>query len=570
MRRTQTIRYSAAFTAGLLALAACTNGGNGDDGAAGDQDNGDAGAETGDDAPAEVEPLSIHANTANSYVANFNPFASSVLSGTRGLIYEPLVIFTPMNPGEGEPWLAESIEFNEDGTVATITVRDGIEWSDGEAFTADDVAYTFNLKVEEPATNIAALDIVEATAVDEHTVEVTFGGPQFAFEPAIGNTFIVPEHIWAEQDAPIEFANEDPVGTGPFVLDHFGDQLYTFAKSDSYWQAADYLVEEVRYPANTTETFNAALQGGELDWSGGFVANIDQIFVDHDPENRGYWFPGDGLVNLFLNHETEPFDDLAVREAISAAIDRNQISEVAMQAYTPPAHPSGLPLPTFEDVMAPEFEDLAYEYDTDAANQILDDAGYELGDDGVRVTPDGERMVYALEVPSGYVDWVTITQLLEEQLGEVGIRINPQGVSFESWLENRNNGNYGMTIASVATGLSPFYLYRSILSSEYRPTEDSPTVSGNFARFYSDEADEHFNTLRTTDDDTELQDALEGLQRIMVEELPIIPMLQSPNWFQYNTERWEGFPNEEDPYALGAPYQFPDNLLIIRNLTPAN
>lgn len=549
MRTRRLTTAAAALTGAALILSACSGGGN----------------EGGGDGTGEVQPLTIHANSANTYQRNFNPFSASVLHGARGYIYEPLVASSPQME-EPVPWLAESVEFNDDGTVMTYTLRDGVTWSDGEDLTAEDVAFTFNLFVDEPATNLAALDVVEAKATDDLTVEIEFSEPMFAFEHAVGNTLVVPEHIWADVEDPMEFTNEEPVGTGPFLIDDFSQQLYTMTKNEDYWAADEIQVEQLRYPANTDQTFTTSLQSGEIDWSGGFVANVEDIFVSRDPDNRGYWYPGGGLVSLTPNTQEAPFDDPQLREALSLAMDREQISEVAMQGYTPPAHPTGLPMPAYESSLSAEYADAAYTRDVEAANDLLDEAGYEMGADGVRTTPDGEPMSYPLEIPSDWVDWVTISQLLVEQYAEVGIEITPQGVSFDSWVETRNSGSFDLTISATAIGQSPFDMYRSMMSSEYA---SDGAVRQNFSRFYDDAADAALDDYAATADEAEQQAALDTLEQVFVDELPLIPMIQSPNWFQYNTERWEGFPNEDDPYAFGAPFQNPDIMIVLRHLTPA-
>lgn len=538
--------------AAALVLAACGNGGT--EGTADDED--------GPDVP--VEPVTIHANAVNSYQANFNPFSPTVLHGTRGFIYEPLMAGTPM-VDDPIPWLAEDMEFNDDGTQATFTLRQGVQWSDGEEFNADDVAFTFNTMAEHPAANPAALDIVDADVIDEHTVEVNFDSTMFAFAPAVGNVVVVPEHIFADED-PTEFLNEEPVGTGPFTLASFDQQLYTFEANPQYRDAEELMVEELRFPANTEQTFTTSLQAGELDWSGGFVSNIDDLFVSGDPENRDYWFPGGGLVNVIVNLENEPFDDPALREALSLGMDREQITEVAMEGYTPPAHPTGLPLPAYETSVSPQYVDATFTRDVEEANRILDGAGYEMGDDGVRTTPDGDRMSYQLPIPSSWVDWVTVVGLLEEQYAEIGIEIEPQGISFEAYIDDRNNGAFDITLASVAIGQSPFDMFRSMMSSEYLG-EDS--VAANFSRYTNDAADEALSNYANTEDEAEQQASLDLLQELVVEDLPVIPIFPAPNWYQYNTAHWEGFPNEDDPYAFGAPFQFPDIMLVVHNLTPA-
>ena len=204
---------------GGVALAGCMDGGSGAGG----------GGEGG-----EQPVLNVHANTSPTYQANFNPLSPTVLPGALGLIYEPLVAYSPMKPNEGMPWLAEKAEFNDDGTELTFTLREGVTWSDGKPFTSKDVAYTFNLYVEEPATNTGALPVKSAEASDEKTAVVTFSEPVFAKMPQIGNTIVLPEHVFSAE-TPLEFTNEKPIGTGPYTIKSFADQLYSFEKNAKYW-----------------------------------------------------------------------------------------------------------------------------------------------------------------------------------------------------------------------------------------------------------------------------------------------------------------------------------------------
>lgn len=546
---------SAAIAIAALGIAAC----------GGDNDS-DEGSDDGSK-PVGKNPLTIHATSANQFETQFNPLLAVFNPGTRGMLYEPLIAFSPMNPGDGIPRLAESMEFSDDGTTVTIVLREGVEWSDGEPFTAEDVVFTFDTMRDDPGTNALALPIESATALNDHEVEVVFSEKVFALEPSIGNVLPVPAHAWEGEKAG-EFTNAEPIVTGPFVLDDFTQQQYTLAKNPTHWDADNIEVEEVRYPASTTETFNTSLQAGAFDWSGGFVANIDQIFVSKDPEHNHYWYPGDGMVNLLVNLQKPPFDDLELRRAISLGIDREQISQTAMQGYNPPAHPTGLPLPAFESFLAEENADASFTRDVEEANAILDAAGYELGDDGVRVDPEGNELAFDLQIPSDWVDWVSIATLLEEQLAEIGLEVSPQGVAFEAYLENRNGGTYTMTIAGAPAGSSPYYMYRTFMSSDHQ-VEPGEDAAQNFNRWYDERSDQFLADFAASNDEAAQHEAIAGLQQIVMDELPLIPMLQSPNWFQYRTEFWEGWPTEDDPYALPAPYMFPDNLLVVSNLTPA-
>lgn len=521
-----------------------------------------AGTEVSD----EDRPVRIHANDSTTFQQNFNPYAGRPLQGANGLIYETLQLATAMLPGEPEPWLAKTVEWNEDGTVLTVTLREDVTFSDGEPLDAEDVVFTFLMHRDFPATNTVALDIVEATVLEPHRAEIVFGSTSFAQQADITVRPIVPEHVFSTFEDPSTEQVPEPMGSGPYLLDRFSDQLYTFVKNDAHWAADEFEPRTLAWPSFTTQTLNTALQAGEIDWSGGFIANIDKIFVDRAPQERGYWYPGNGTVNLTLNLEKPLWQDFELRRGIDLAVDRQEIAEIAYMQYFGPPHPTGLPRPTYEDFIAEEYRDLEYALDLEQAEKILDDAGYPRGEDGIRVAPDGTRMAFDLPIPSSYNDWVTTSQILGSQLKRVGIELTPRGISFEQWLEARDTGNFDVTISTAGAGQNPWYLYRSMLSSEYRTEGDEPVVA-NFQRWYDDETDELLRTYADTDDEEVQREAILGLQRIVVEKLPALPIVTAPNWFNYNTEHWTGFPDEEDPYALGAPVGNADRVLVMRRLT---
>lgn len=539
---------AAGLTAG--ALAACSGGGSG-------------GAGGGDNR--ELPPLTLYPVGANTFQQNFNPFSPTSLNGSRSFVYEPLMISTPIQLGNQMPWLAESMEYNEDGTVITFTLREGVTWNDGEAFDADDVVFNFLLMRDNPATNVTARPIVDAKKTDDLTVEVSFEEPQLAYREAIGNIQMLPEHIWKDLD-PIEAVIEEPIGTGPYVLDQFGEQLYTLKKREDYWNTEGFQVEKLQFPAITGETFVNTLASGDLDWAGGFVANVEEIYHNGDPDHRGTWLPGAGVISLIPNDENELWEDIELKKALSLAIDRQQICTVAMQDYVEPAHPTALPIPTFEDAIDPEFKDEAFEMNVDEANKILDDAGYEKGGDGIRVAPNGEKLDFTVELPSDWVDLIDVATLLGEQFEKIGVGLTAQGVSLESYIEKRGTGQFVLQLGSFGAGNTPFDMYRYMMSSEYKVEEGS--VTQNFGRFYDDEADEAFKAYSVAADDEARNAATAVLQRLMIERMPNIPLYPAPNWFHYNNINWTGFPSADDPYALGAPFQTPDRLLIVQKLVP--
>lgn len=186
----------------------------------------------------EERPVRIKASDTTLFQPNFNPYSGQALQGASGLIYEPLQVLTAMDLENPEPWLATGISWDDSGTVLTVTVREGVTWTDGEAFDAEDVAFTYLMLRDVPATNMDALDVIDAAVVEPLTAEISFGSTNFAHEPTIVGLPIVPEHIFSTFEDPSAEQIEQPVGTGPYRLDRFSDQLYTFVRNDEHWMNA--------------------------------------------------------------------------------------------------------------------------------------------------------------------------------------------------------------------------------------------------------------------------------------------------------------------------------------------
>lgn len=514
------------------------------------------------------DTLVVMADSAASYQRNFNPYSTAVNAGAKGLIYEPLTIYTPMKPGQPAPWLATSSQWSDGGHKLTISLRTGVRWSDGKPFTSKDVAFTFDMLRKTPALNTTNVTATSATATDAKTVVLTFAQPGFAQTQKIGAIMPVAEHTYAGKD-PMTFADPNPIGTGPYTLDTFSTQVYTYKANPTYWQADRISVKKIQYPAVSANSFDSLLGQGRLDWAGGFVAHVDRIFVNKDKTHNQYWYPADGLVNLVSNLKRAPLDSLPVRKAISSAIDRAALSKVAVLGYENPASPTGLVRPAYDSFLNPQYRDLEFKTDAAAANTQLDQAGFRKGADGIRVGPNGKKLAFTMLVPSGFSDWVTMARLIQSQLKAIGIQIDPQGKSTQAWKSALKTGNYDMAIAGSVGGSTPYDLYKPFLSSKLTAPIGQQALS-NYSRWSDPATDGLLATFDQTDNQTQLQNAVYGLEKVMVEQLPVIPLLGSANWSQTRTTKFTGWPSATNPYALPAPYQFPDNLLVITNLKRAN
>ncbi|GAA3429019.1 ABC transporter substrate-binding protein [Streptosporangium nondiastaticum] len=527
-----------------LALAGCSGGGGGAGG------GGSAGS---GDAP----PLVIHAVDAGTFQEDFNPYhLEGVNFGTSGMIHETLMYFNKLKPGEITPWLALDHKWSNKGRSVTFTLRPGVKWSDGQPFTADDVAFTFQMLKKHPQLNRNALEIEGAEALAPDKVRLDFGNTSYAklFNIA-GSSPIVPKHVWEKEKDPSTFTNPKPVGTGPYTLSKFSAQLYELVKNPSYWQPGKPEVPVLRFPAYTANALQTALRQGEVDWAGAFVPDIQKIYVQGKPEQNKFYFPPEGVVTLLPNLTDPVLAKPEVRAAMSLAIDRDKIVRVAERGYTKVAHPTGVPMPGGEAYVPPEYRDAAYKVDVEKARELLKDV-------------DPAQLKFTLLVPSPFTDWVNAAQLIREDLAKIGITVETRGVAFQDWVSKVGKGDYDLSIRATASGPTPYFQMRSMLFGGLaKPVGEAAT--GNYERWKDTETDRLIDAYAATEDETEQQKATQGLSRIMMEKAPTLPLFYSPSWAQYRTDKYVGWPSEQDPYAMPSPYTSPDAAVVLLHLKPA-
>ena len=211
-----------------------------------------------------------------------------------------------------------------------FTIRTGVQWSDGQPFSAHDVAYTFNLTKEFPALDSRNSweYLKSVVAVSDTKIEANFNRVYVPGFDAIAGTYIIPKHIWSKIKDPLKFSNPDPVGTGPFTeILRFNSQVWELGKNHNYWQTGKPNIEKLIFPTfSSNEQTTLALLSGNLDWAGAFIPAIDRIYVDKDPKHHHYWFRNTGHSTFLLTNTKAPvLSDVSVRKAISYAIDREQV-----------------------------------------------------------------------------------------------------------------------------------------------------------------------------------------------------------------------------------------------------
>lgn len=510
--------------------------------------------------------LTIPREDMGTFSQNFNPFAPTSAPMTKQAIYESLFVYNPAN-GETTPWLAESWEVADDGLSATFDLRDDVLWSDGEAFTAEDVEVTFDLQVE----LLGGFDYLEDVAAsDADTVVFTFNR---AFSPAlfeVGGQVIAPAHVWAEQEDPAGFENPTPVGTGPYTeVTNFQAQSFDLLPNPNYWQPDAQQIAGVRMLAfSGNDGANLALQSGDADWGDQFIPDVQTTFVDRSPETNHYWYPTTGsMIHWQLNTTLPMFQDPAVRAALSMAIDREQITDVAMVGYTEPADCTGLSggYDTWRDQ---ELADscTSVTFDADAAAAALDAAGYTLGADGTRQQPDGSPFTFSISVGSASSDWLSVANIIAQNLADIGIQATVDAPDWAAVVAGYETGEFETGIVWSANAPTPYQYYRNTMSTEtVKPVGEQ--AFDNYHRFGNAEADELLARFAASTDEAEQHEIVDQLQALYAEQLPVVPLFPGPEWGAYSDARFTGWPSEEDPYATLAT-RGATTVLVLTSLEP--
>ena len=381
--------------------------------------------------------LTIYQEAQISWIRNFNPLspAGSARWPTSAGIYEPLFIYNSMS-GEYVPWLALDYTWDKGNKILEMLIRDGVKWSDGEPFSAEDVAFTFNLKRKHRALDIRDSwgYLEEVAAVSDTIVRFEFKRIYVPGFDALATQSIVAKHIWNKIDDPVKYSNPNPIGTGPFTeIIRFDSQLWELGKNPNYWQKGKPHINKLIFPTfPSNEQVTLALLSGNLDWAGAFIPAVDRVFVSKDPEHHKYWFPLTGHTTFLHTNTKDPIlSDVRVRKAISYAIDRELVVKVGMYNYTEPAHVSGVsgPMSKWHSPYLDQREDWTV-YDPVKANMLLNDARFIKDEEGWRYTQEGLPLELDIIIVSGWSDWIRSAQVVSQNLKNVGIKAKVKTYDF--------------------------------------------------------------------------------------------------------------------------------------------
>jgi peptide/nickel transport system substrate-binding protein len=443
------------------------------------------------------------------------------------------------------PGIAESWEVSEDRKTVTFELIRGAKWSDGKPITSADVKWSIDVLGSNGLLFSAYTGNVTAIRTpDDHTVIIETSKPDARI---IGGLwiYILPKHIWSKvplKELTSTYQPDIPlVGSGPYMVTEFQRGRITTMERNPEWRGEAPAFEEVQFIRyGSGDAVERALTLGEID----FIPEVEAATFERLGEQEGIETvkaPTYGFTELAFNLCSEQhcpdavfnpsIQDKTVRQAIAYSIDRERNNEIANQGTSFVAH--GL-LPSFYKAFY-EVPEQDYPYDPEMANQILDEAGWTLNDDGIR-EKDGEVASFDLYVRSESQADIQQAKLIAEQTQEIGVEFNVQVVSTDKLTEltiRKVDGKPAPEFDSFIWGwggdpYDPSFLLSLMTTDEIGASSDA---------FYSNpEYDRLFEKQTTIFDAEERKAVIQEMIAILQEDVPYVVLTEDPYLEAYNSD----------------------------------
>lgn len=519
------------------------------------------------------------------------------MHGAHQTMWEPLFILN-YGTGDLDPWLATGFDQNDDSTEFTIALREGVEWSDGEAFNADDVIFTVNLAMtnEEISSREAATiraQVASVEKVDDLTLRFTLQNPnpRFIVENfgvrIFGSFLIMPEHIWNGEDA-ATFAFNPPIGTGPYTFTSAASNRAIWDRNDDWWGAKTGFLglpapQRVIFLESGGEESRAQLMASnQLDAAQNVSIGTFEAIAAQNPNVIAWYadYPYSAADpcarQLEINTTVAPWDDANMRKAVAHIIDRNQIVNVAYEGTTTASETMfanyGSMAPFIDAVIEAGYG-LPASADVAAGQALIEAAGWTR--DGDYYTKDGETLSVDIHVNSASTEYTRTIDVVVEQLQRAGI--DARAVPVENgvfWGEVLPFGAYEMSYSWLSCGSvnEPWasmgrYTVKDVVPVGERSPGFNNTArwDGGRAEAYSAVVDEIATRALG---DPEVPALVAEAYGHLDAGTPFVPLVQAAKLLPMNETYWTGWPTAENYY--NHPFFWWNHThQIIHNLEPA-
>ena len=450
-------------------------------------------------------------------IRDLNPHLYAGEMYAQSILYDTLVSITE----DGyEGCLAESWTISEDGKIYTFKIRDGVTFSDGTVCDANAILANFNAIIEnkDRHTWLEMMNLlVGVSAPDDHTFVIELSE---AYYPMLTELGCIRPFAMISPNCMIDGSTKDGVsgyiGTGPYVLTDFEtDQYAIFERNENYWGEKPEIERITVKVIPDNQTRIMALESGEIDLIfGKNMLDADAIsqYVDSDKFEVALSDPT-STRHIVLNTTNEILSDTAVRQALQHATNRTAISEGIFYGLEQPADTLYAATVPYCDV-----ELTPYEYSTETASSMLDEAGWIMGSSGIR-EKGGKKLELDLLYNSDSVTEKTISEYLQSEYLKLGISLNIHGEEEQSYRDNMKAGNFDM-VFNICWGMP--YDPQSSLAAMRAP------VYGDFAAQQGladkKEIDQAITDILTTTDEEERQELYRFVLTRLHEDAVYIPL----------------------------------------------
>lgn len=468
-------------------------------------------------------------------------------------VYDTLVVLTPDLKFVGR--LAESWELLPDGKTWVFRLFRNAKWHDGRPVTAEDVAFTYNLLAEVGnKTRWASIAILieRAEVVDTYTVKIHLKNAYAPFMLRIaGRVYILPKHIWSNIGNVIEYKNENPIGSGPFVYVEHVPQQYHRLKANENYHLGRPLIEGVIFPIiSDPDAMLLAFSKGEIDavtWSIPY-ASIDRVLAI--PHAKLHAVSETGARFMYFNCQRYPTSETKFRQAVHHLINITEVVEVIYLGYALPGSLGRLPqtLQPWANPNLPPKEKL-YPFSLERAAKLLDELGLkDVDGDGWRETPAGEKLkltIYSPVYDPLRVRWADILTL---NLRAIGINIEHQPLEWTTLVSKLTSRDFDMLVIGGIGDLDPDILY------------DLFHTNGgwNMGKCSFPDLDELLERQRYATNINERIAIVWRIQEKLAEYVPLLNAVHQQFIFAYRTDSFDGW--------MVGPFTSPDNFFSYMNL----